>query len=325
MRLIFIGSTRFGLKCLEKVLPMPEIEVVGIITNRPTFSISYRPGGVQNVLYADFRPLAGRHGIPVRILEGSMNDPGLVAQTREWRPDFMLAVGWYHLLPRVLRDIAPAAGLHASLLPDYSGGAPLVWAIINDEKKTGITLFLLSDGVDNGPIIGQVEVPIHFEDTIATLYERVEEAGLRLLEEHLPRVARGEAAYTPQDETRRRIMPQRSPGDGGIDWGWPARRIYNFVRAQTRPYPGAFTYWGKAKIIIWKAGLRDSAMEGEGVAGEIVGDVGGVWGGAFAVRCGDTRVLWVQEVQCAEGAAMSGVEFLATCKIGPKARLGDAV
>ncbi|MDH7500554.1 MAG: methionyl-tRNA formyltransferase, partial [candidate division NC10 bacterium] len=229
MRLILMASTRFGLRCLEKVLHMPEIEVVGIVTNQPTFSISYRPGGVRNVLYADFRPLASRHGLPLWIMEGGMNEPGLVAQIRKWKPDFMLVVGWYHLVPRVIREIAPAGGLHASLLPDYSGGAPLVWAIINEEKKTGITLFLLSDGVDNGPIIGQVEVPIHFEDTIAALYERVEEAGLQLLEEHLPRIARGEATYTAQDERRRRIMPQRSPEDGLIDWGWPARRIYNFI------------------------------------------------------------------------------------------------
>jgi methionyl-tRNA formyltransferase len=324
MRLIFIGSTRFGLRCLEEVLHMPEIEVVGIITNQPTFSISYRPEGVRNVLYADFRPLAGRHGTPVWIMQGNMNDPGLVAQIRGWKPDFMLVVGWYHLLPRVIRDIAPAAGLHASLLPDYSGGAPLAWVIINDEKKTGITLFLLSDGVDDGPIIGQVEVPIHFEDTIATLYERVEEAGLRLLKEHLPRVARGEASYTAQDETRRRIMPQRSPGDGAIDWGWPARQIYNFIRAQTRPYPGAFTYWGKEKIIIWKAGLLGSVMEERGLPGEIVGDLSGVPGGAFAVRCGDGRVLWAQEVQLAEGAAMSGVEFLRSSKVRSGTRLGDA-
>lgn len=322
MRLIFVGSTQFGLRCLEKVIHLPEIEVVGIITNPETFSISYRPEGVRNVLHADFRPLAEQHDIPVWVMKGKMSDPALLAQVQAWKPDFILVVGWYHMVPRAIRDIAPVAGLHASLLPDYSGGAPLVWAIINDEEKAGITFFLMDDEVDSGPIIGQVEVPIFFEDTIAALYARVEEAGLWLLEEHLPKIARGEATYTPQDESKRRIMPQRSPEDGEIDWSWPARKIYNFIRAQTRPYPGAFTYWGQEKIIIWKASLSGMKDEHNRSSGAIVKNAPNV-PGALGVKCGDGQLVWVHEVGLVNGAVMSGAGFVSERANNIRTVLGD--
>jgi methionyl-tRNA formyltransferase len=310
MRLLFVGSSGFSLRCLEKTIHLPEMEIVGIITNPETFSISYRPSGVRNVLWADLRPLAELHGIPVLTMGGMMNDPALLAQVQMWKPDLILVVGWYHMVPKAIRDIVPAAGMHASLLPDYSGGAPLVWAIINDEKKTGMTFFMLEDGVDSGPVIGQAEVPIHFEDTIATLYARAEEAGLLLLEEHLPKIASGKAIYTPQDDSKRRVMPQRSREDGKIDWRWPSRQIYNFVRAQTRPYPGAFTYWKRQEITIWKGSLSGVADENNYPDGAIVRSALGV-SDVFGVRCGDGRLLWVHEVGLNDGTVMSGSEFVA--------------
>lgn len=311
MRLIFVGASKFGLRCLEQVIQLPGIEVVGIITNPETFTISYRPTGVRNVLHTNFRPLAEQYHIPTWMMTGKMSDPDLVAQVRSWRPDFILVAGWYHMVPRVIRNIAPAGGLHASLLPDYSGGAPLVWAIINDEPKTGITFFTMDDGVDSGPIIGQAETPIYFEDTIATLYARIEEAGLKLLQEHLPKIAKGEATYTPQDESKRRIVPQRSPEDGQINWNWPARQIYNFIRAQTRPYPGAFTHWGQEKITIWQAGLSDIPNKCVRPAGTIVDDSSNI-PGAFGVNCGDEQVLWIYEIGFTTRMTMSGAEFVKT-------------
>jgi methionyl-tRNA formyltransferase len=158
------------------------------------------------------------------------------------------------MIPRSFLELAPTGGLHASLLPDYSGNAPLVWAIINGETKTGITFFLFEEGVDSGPIIGQLEEPILPDDTIASLYERIEERGIELLETQLPRIAAGTATYTPQAPSKRRVMPPRSPEDGELDLRKPALELYNFIRAQCSPYPGAFirTVDGK-KLIIEKA------------------------------------------------------------------------
>jgi methionyl-tRNA formyltransferase len=253
MRLVFVGASGFGLRCLKMALAMPQFRIEGVVTNRETFSISYRPEGVKNVLYADIAEFTKENDIPVWIMENTMNDPGLVDQIKQWNPDMILMAGWYHMLPKKIRQIAPCFGLHASLLPDYSGGAPLVWAMINGEKETGITLFKVSDGVDNGPIIAQHREEIRSDDTIATLYGRIEDAGLQLLKDHMPKIVSGQATHTTQDESLRRIVPQRGPEDGVIDWNSPAPVVRDFIRAQTRPYPGAFTYHGKVKITIWSA------------------------------------------------------------------------
>jgi methionyl-tRNA formyltransferase len=251
MKVIFIGASNFGLKCLDRVRRLGGFEIAGIITNMRQFSISYAPEGVDNVLYADFKDYARIHGIPVYTMTGKMTEPGLTRCVRSWTPDMFIVAGWYHMIPRSLRTVAPAFALHASLLPDYSGGAPLVWAMINGEKKTGITLFECADGVDNGRIVGQESTGIFFEDTIGTLYERIESLGLKLLEEYLPRIAAGSAVFVPQDESRRRVFPQRKPEDGRIDWRQPAQKIHDFIRAQTRPYPGAFTTFDAKDVHIW--------------------------------------------------------------------------
>jgi len=308
MRIVFVGASQFGLFCLERILSLPEIEVVGVITNPRKFSISYRPSGVVNVLHADFHPLAQQYGIPLWVMEGKMSDPNLIEQVRKWAPDFILVVGWYHMVPRAIRNIAPTAGLHASLLPDYSGGAPLVWAIINGEERTGITFFVMEDGVDSGPIVGQAEEPILFEDTIATLYARIEKAGLRLLLDNLPKIARQQATYTPQDERRRRIMPQRSPEDGIIDWRWPAYRIYNFIRAQTKPYPGAFTYLGQEKVTIWKASLPDMFDKNTNPSGTIVRKYKDN-AESLSICCADGRLLDIDEIGLSDDRIVRVEEF----------------
>lgn len=262
MRVVFVGSSSFGFRCLKQCFKLPDCEIIGVVTNPRTFSISYRPDGVTNVLYEDLRPLAEERGIPVFLMTAKMSDKEVVETFRKWRPDLILVVGWYHMVPREIRAIAPAIGLHSSLLPDYSGGAPLVWAIIKGEDKTGITLFFLEDGVDNGDIIDQKEEPILPDDTIATLYRRIEKAGLELLRTNLPRIAKGHFERTRQDESRRRIMPQRGPEDGRINWNWSAQQIYNFVRAQTKPYPGAFTLYNGQRVIVWECKVCDYVYDG---------------------------------------------------------------
>lgn len=253
MNIVFIGASKFGLRCLEVCMAIPNLNVVGVVTAKETFSISYRPAGVTNVLHADIASMAVENGIPVAVLEDSMHDSSLFELVATWRPDAFVVAGWYHMIPKHWRAMAPAYGLHASLLPDYSGGAPLVWAIINGENKTGITLFQMSDGVDAGPIVAQVDEPIHVDDNIATLYARIEERGLELLRYALPAMATGALVPHAQDENKRRIFPQRGPEDGLINWDQDAAVVDRFIRAQTRPYPGAFSKLNGSKFTIWVA------------------------------------------------------------------------
>ena len=124
MNLVFIGSSAFGLRCLETCIGLPDIKVTGVLTAPQTFAISYRPSGVTNVLHADVAGFARYHAVPIKTIERSMNAPGMLEAVAEWKPEAFLVAGWYHMIPRQWRNLAPAYGLHASLLPDYSGGAP---------------------------------------------------------------------------------------------------------------------------------------------------------------------------------------------------------
>lgn len=251
MKIVFIGSSKFGLRCLERITAIPDCEIVGVVTAPAKFTISYRPQGVENVLHADVSNLCAVFEIPVIAVADGLKRSELLEQVRVWQPQAFVVAGWYHMIPKAWRELAPAYGLHASLLPDYSGGAPLTWAMINGEKRTGITLFRMDEGVDSGPVIGQASTEITDGDTIATLYSRVEELGLKLLSEYLPKIARGTAKPIVQDNKLRRVCPQRGPENGLIDWNRAAGQVHDFVRAQTRPYPGAFAMVSGKRLNVW--------------------------------------------------------------------------
>lgn len=286
MRMVFIGASNFGLRCLQACLDLSCVEVVGIVTAPSKFSISYRPDGVKNVLHADVTELANINSIPLLVIENGMNSPGMLDKVVSWQPDLFLVAGWYHMIPRRWRDLAPAFGLHASLLPDYSGGAPLVWAMINGEAKTGITMFQMNDGVDSGPIAGQKIENILPTDTIATLYSRIEDIGVELLRETLPQYERGVLKLLKQDESKRRTMPQRSPDDGLINWDWDVTKIDRFVRAQTRPYPGAFSTLNGERVHFWRVSINIDTIFPE-KHGLVVRDVEGF----YAVGCSDGAII----------------------------------
>jgi methionyl-tRNA formyltransferase len=260
MDIVFVGTTRFGLRCLETLVGLPQCRIVGVVAARPTLRISYRPEGVRNVLYADMEAYCDARNLPLLLLSEGMAAPGALERVGGWSPDAFIVAGWFHMIPKAWRALAPAYGLHASLLPDYSGGAPLVWAMINGETRTGITLFQLADGVDNGPIVGQAGTDILPEDDIASLYARIEDLGAGLLERYVPDLAEGRARLEAQDERLRRTFPQRGPEDGLVDWTMPADRIHDFIRAQTKPYPGAFSWQGAHKVTFWASSAATGAV-----------------------------------------------------------------
>jgi methionyl-tRNA formyltransferase len=129
------------------------------------------------------------------------------------------------------------------------------WAIINGEEKTGNTMILLEEGVDDGDIVAQREIPIGLEDTCETIYDRVAETEVEMLDEVLPLICEGRMPRTKQEADLVTVMPRRRPEDGLIQWGWPALRIYNWIRALTHPYPGAFTWLSGRKVFVWRATL----------------------------------------------------------------------
>ncbi len=277
---------------------MSDCQVVGVVTAPEKICISYNPVGFTNVLHGNVQGYCEQNHIPYVVSDSGMNQEGLFESAQDWNPDAFIVVGWYHMVPRKWRELAPCYGMHASLLPDYSGGAPLVWAMINGEKRTGITLFQFADGVDNGPIVGQCETEIFVDDNIASLYDRIEDLGLDLMSTYCPKLANGTANFLPQDEKKRRIFPQRCPDDGKVDWSRSAREVHDFIRAQTKPYPGAFSYLGDTKIYVWSSMFVSDSPKNLLPSGGIY-----LQGEDLLVGCGDI-LLKLKDVSLADSAIL---------------------
>ena len=257
MRIIFFGCTKFSEYLLNSLL-LENHSIVAIFSIPEEFNISYSNEKVKNSNFADIKLIAKQNNIlhyEVDSVPGKkISDYSL--EIMKLKPDVILALGWYYMVPKSIRDIPKygAWGIHASLLPDYAGGAPLVWAIINGEKETGVTLFRMDSGVDDGDIIDQESFTILDQDTIKEVYEKANVLSLKILKRVLesPKIK-----FKPQNKTKIKIYPQRNPKDGLIDWSWDKERIKNFIRAQTKPYPGAYTIINNKKITIWDANIDD--------------------------------------------------------------------
>jgi methionyl-tRNA formyltransferase len=202
----------------------------------------------------DLTPLAEQAQIPTLCVR-NINQPDSIAWISQKAPDLLLVVGWTQLLkPELLRVPRFAClGFHASLLPKYRGRAPVNWAMINGEKVTGNTMILLEPEADTGDIVAQRTIPITDEDDCKTVYQKVGQTEVEMLEEILPMIRRGVLPRKKQDDTQATVMPKRRPEDGLIDWRRSTREIYNWVRALTQPYPGAFSFLNSEKVWIWEA------------------------------------------------------------------------
>ncbi len=255
MSLVFFGTTDVGWHCLDEMIKA-NLPVRGIVTGLQEFDISYAKDKVRNLRHRSFKNFEEEHGIPVLTFTRKF-DEEIVRTIASWQPQLLVVIGWYHLIPARVRALAPlgTVGVHWSLLPKYRGGSPLVWAMINGETETGTSLFYLEDKVDVGDVIAQTRVSIGADDEVSAMIARLNMASGALVREHIPKLLRGEAQRWPQDNTEATYFPPRAPEDGEIDWSWPARRIYDFIRAQTLPYPCAFTSYRGQKIKIVHATL----------------------------------------------------------------------
>ena len=216
---------------------------------------------------APFDDVAARLGAEL-VETADVNGPETVTAVAALAPDVTFVVGWSQLVREQFLGAAGRAvyGMHPTLLPRHRGRAPIPWAILAGLAKTGVTLFEITDPTaDSGPIVAQVEVPISADDTATTLYESLAEAHLELIRTCVPQIVAGTAQRTPQDSRRASSWGKRTPPDGIIDWETRAPYLYDWVRAQTRPYPGAFTWLDDDKVVIWRAvpvGIADAAPAG---------------------------------------------------------------
>ena len=177
--------------------------------------------------------------------------------------DLMFMVSWRYIVPKQIYE-RPRLGtyvFHDSLLPKYRGFAPTVWAIINGETQTGVTLFQIEEEIDSGDIVAQQVVPIEQGETINDVIENVTLAYLNLLEENFASLANGTPELKRQDHSKATFTCKWLPEDSEIDWSQSSETIYNLIRATTRPYPGAFTFLDGKKLIIWSATVPDNPQQ----------------------------------------------------------------
>lgn len=166
--------------------------------------------------------------------------------------DVLISVNYLFLIEEDLISLPKkfAFNIHGSLLPKYRGRTPHVWAIINNEKETGITAHLIEKGCDTGPIIEQVKVPIEADDTGHKILEKFKMLYPSLVDTVLEKITSNNLQPVPQEDFRATFFGKRTPADGEISWNWQKERICNWVRAQAYPYPGAYSHCNGEKVII---------------------------------------------------------------------------
>ena len=237
LRIVFMGTPEFAVASLRRLVA-DGYNIVAVVTTPD------KPAGRGQKLHqSDVKIAAQELGLPILQPE-KLRDEEFVKAMQELNPDLGIVIA-FRMLPEIIWAM-PKLGtfnLHASLLPQYRGAAPINWAIINGEKETGITTFLLNHEIDKGAIIGQAVEPILPEDNIGTLYDKLMTRGCDLVIDTVERIATGD--YTPIeqmyiDEATLKPAPKIFKEDCRIDWSWEGERIVNFVRGLS-PYPAAWT------------------------------------------------------------------------------------
>jgi len=281
-----------GVRCLE-VLLAQGVEVRLVVT--------HADNPAENIWFGSVATLAKARGIDV-IMPEDPNTPEVIALVKAHAPDFLFSFYYRHMLKRDLL-VVPALGaynMHGSLLPKYRGRVPINWAIIHGETETGATLHAMTEKPDNGAIVTQKSVPIGIDDTAQDVFERVTEAAAQALAAALPSLMAGSAPHVPQDLSKGAYFGGRKPEDGRIDFSWPARRIHDFVRALTRPYPGAFAEVAGRRIIMWRTRLGSPVATRTTVL-HLADD-------GIVLDCGDGLRLLVLELEV-DGKVVTSAEF----------------
>lgn len=210
----------------------------------------------ENTFFGSVAQVCAEHDLPVFAPEDA-NHPLWIERIQRLAPDIIFSFYYRNLLSQAILDIVPqgAFNLHGSLLPRYRGRAPANWVLVNGETETGVTLHQMTAKPDAGAIVAQQVIAITNSDTALTLHGKLRSAAENLLADTLPAMKTGNINLQPQDESKASYFGRRTPADGEIQWFKPAQEIYNLVRAVTQPYPGAFTFAGDRKLLVWKASV----------------------------------------------------------------------
>ncbi len=307
-RLAFFGTPEFAVPSLRALLEGPD-EVVGVVCQPD------RPAGRGQRLQAPpVKDLALAYGVPVAQPEKlrSGDFPGTL---ESWALDLAVVVAYGRILPKAIIEV-PRLGcinVHASLLPEYRGAAPIQWALLRGEEVTGITIMQLNERMDEGDILLQQELAIRTNETYGELQDRLAALGANALMETLVQLAAGTLCPRPQDHGAATLAPPIKKEEGRIDWSRPAEEIARMVRA-FNPWPSAFTLLEGKLLKIHRARAlptRSSEPPGTVVAAS----------DAIQVASGNGRVA-IDELQLEGRKRLSAHEFVRGSALAVGVRLG---
>jgi methionyl-tRNA formyltransferase len=296
-RIVFMGTPDFSVPILQALAEM-ENEIV-LAVSQPD-----RPKGRKRIITPPpVKVEAEKHGIPVFQPE-KLKDQ--YQEILALKPDIIITAAYGQILPKELLE-APEYGcinVHASLLPELRGGAPVHYAILQGKKETGVTIMYMAEQLDAGDILTQRKVPIEENDHVGTLHDKLSTAGAALLRETLPDLFANRLESIKQDDDKATFATNIKRDEEKIDWTKSNREIYNHIRGM-HPWPVAYTTYEKKNMKIWWAEMDDTTYKG--TPGEIVEIVNGQ---AFIVICGDQKGLRITEIQPSGKKRMTVKDYL---------------
>lgn len=244
MRVVFVTHNELGLACLQELVQLGA-NIRAVYT---------RPESKDIADQTDLQAFANEHAGAFHRVE-SVNTDAVKEQLMKHKPDLMFVVGWSQLVDSEVLNVPSVAalGMHPAPLPRGRGRAPVAWTLIKGLEETALSFFHLVEEPDAGDLIGQETIPITIEDDTGSLYDKVVQAGRRLIRQFYPEFAAGRVPGTPQNDSNATWWPKREPNHGLIDWRQEPKRVYDWIRGQTQPYPGAFSYLNQQKVTIWGA------------------------------------------------------------------------
>lgn len=317
MRMVFIGVVYTGRASLKALLEAG-VNVVGIFTADKLGMV--KASGMHPDYFVDFEGMAQKYDVPLyKIKDTSV--PLDIETIKQLQPDIILCIGWPQVIKKEVLLIPKygCIGMHPTLLPERRGGAPINWCLIDGLSRSGVILFYLDSGVDSGDIIAQKEFDISLADTVKTVLDKAEFITAELVKHYYPLIEREEAPRVPQDNAKATYTRRRRPEDGIIDWRLTSLAIYNWVRALTLPFPGAFSFWNTRKVIIWETELLKGYKPPFNVVPGQVLDTLDKRG--IIVATGDNCIL-IKTVEV-DGESMAGDEFAAKFGVNPEDILGE--
>ena len=309
MRLLFCGTPQFAVPTLKHLLAQRDFEIAAVITqpDRPR-------GRGYEVSDSPVKETAMAAGVPVHQPE-KIRTPEAQELLEKLAPDAIVIIAYGQIIPARLLPI-PKLGwinLHASLLPKYRGAAPINWAIVNGETKTGVTSMRIDAGMDTGEMLLQEEMEIGLRETAPELAARMSEFGGPVMVETLRGLAAGMIVPRPQTNENASSAPMLKKEDGRIDWSRSAQEIFRRIRGFA-PWPGAYTSFRGQSCHIWGepasndlgdfGGQRRHSSEGA-TPGSVV-----VQGNAVAVQCGGATYLRLTGVKREGRKQVSAAEFV---------------